>query len=172
MNDSEIIKALECCSLSDCMADCIRLKCPFFIEKGFNRGCGLKDEYNGKRKLYEYALDLIHRQQAEIESLKNANGLFEYLNYAAHHYVINGKTWTQEFATIEARNKAIQDKVVLLSDIQTAKSEAVREFAEKLKENSHQYLEFDKSVFCDVTSSVKVEAIDQLFKEMIGAKRQ
>ena len=53
MNDADIKKALECCLISGCK------NCPMY-EKG----------YSCLEKAKEYTLDLINRQQAEIEKFK------------------------------------------------------------------------------------------------------
>ena len=92
MTDNEIIKALECCTkgnTSDVCSDCPLLHTDICTE-----------EENGVMKL---ALDLINRQNAEIERLK---GL---------------KNHRQEL--INELNKGITE----------AKAEAVKEFADRLK---------------------------------------
>lgn len=60
--DEEVIKALECCINSTHYGDCIKNKCPLIGEEG----CMVWLE-----NLYPHALDLIKRQNAEIERLKN-----------------------------------------------------------------------------------------------------
>jgi hypothetical protein len=67
MTDAEIKKALECCIKSHHFADCFKNKCPCVSEDG----CAV-----GKETLYPYALDLINRQQAEIERLQKENNQF------------------------------------------------------------------------------------------------
>ena len=52
MTDNDIIKALECCP-----KDILCEQCP------------LNGKSNCMNKLYEYALDIVNRQQAEIERL-------------------------------------------------------------------------------------------------------
>ena len=64
MTDKEIIKALKCCIKSTHFGECFENKCPMASEKG----CKV-----GKETLYPYALDLINRQQAEIERLRSMN---------------------------------------------------------------------------------------------------
>ena len=59
--DEEIIKALECCTKAKTMGDCIELNCPFRNDWDL---C-LSSE------IQKMALDLINRQKAEIEELKN-----------------------------------------------------------------------------------------------------
>ena len=61
MNDKDITKALECCIKSNHLGDCFWNGCPLVSE----HGCKV-----GKETLYPYAIDLIKRQQAEIEILK------------------------------------------------------------------------------------------------------
>ena len=57
----KIIKALECCTKAKTMGDCIELNCPFRNDWDL---C-LSSE------IQKMALDLINRQKAEIEELKN-----------------------------------------------------------------------------------------------------
>lgn len=65
MADNEIIKALECCSTGETYDDCEKSGCPLYL--GITMGCKYIDKEN---QLYSDALDLINRQQAEIERLK------------------------------------------------------------------------------------------------------
>ena len=67
MTDSEIIKALECCSTGETYADCEKNGCPLYL--GITMGCKYIDKEN---QLYSDALSLINRQQAEIEKLKGS----------------------------------------------------------------------------------------------------
>lgn len=64
MTDKEIIKALECCIEAELTEDCKKLKCPFFDNEIYN--CMNVGDENA---MYRYSLDLINRQQAEIERL-------------------------------------------------------------------------------------------------------
>ena len=57
MSDEEITKALECCG--DPYSVCAE--------------CPIKDDHGCNEKLANYALDIINRQQAEIEKLESAN---------------------------------------------------------------------------------------------------
>ena len=98
LTDNEIIKALECCSKGEVYADCERLGCPLYL--GISLGCKYVDNEN---KLYADALDLINRQQAEIEKLKIEN---QALRMAANSYKLH---------------------------YNEAKVEAVKEFADRLK---------------------------------------
>lgn len=62
LTDEEIKKALECCI--EVKKDCY--------------GCSLQNKWNCDNALIQNALDLINRQKAEIESLKNS--LHEYID--------------------------------------------------------------------------------------------
>ena len=68
MTDKEIIKALECCKRDFSMRNC--LDCPYNKEKSAN--C--------VSFMIEDALDLINRQQAEIEKLTADNEQYEKIN--------------------------------------------------------------------------------------------
>lgn len=55
--------------------------------------------------------------------------------------------------------------------INNAKSEAIKEFAEKLKEKSCNHLvEYDEGGWSEKVSAVKVDKIDNLVKEMTGGE--
>ena len=63
MKEEEIIKALKCCAKSKTNSDCKALKCPCFKNEMCIFVC---DDYG----LQNLALDLINRQNAEIERLR------------------------------------------------------------------------------------------------------
>ena len=65
MKDNEIIKALECCNGFECCPE----ECPFH-SKEFKKKMNCLDEKDG---VMAKALDLINRQKAEIERLKEKN---------------------------------------------------------------------------------------------------
>lgn len=79
------------------------------------------------------AIDLINRQKAEIERLKSMN---------------------------QSKLDIIHD---VRTDLETAKSEAIREFAERLKNKSELLA---PSVYAELFRAVSVEEIDNLVKEM------
>lgn len=92
MTDNEIIKALECCCGDDgCFG------CPYTE----NHSCRLL------RNPIKDALDLINRQKAEIERLKENNRVLQYCNQ------VN-----------------ISSTAELHDRLRTAKAEAIKEFAE------------------------------------------
>lgn len=90
MKDEEIIKALECC-----------------IKHNSCDGCPLNALNCTARVPMAFAVDLINRQKAEIEEMRN--GL------------------------IEAAKGVAEAKDLLKNDIAKAKAEAIREFAERFK---------------------------------------
>ena len=143
MTDNEIIKALECCKKAKINQDCVVLKCPFSTEYGCNIGL---------ENLRNEALDLINRQKAEIENLKVENqSLRTAANSLKMHY---------EEAQAEIENYKHLDVILHTAiDKLTAniKSEAIKEFAERLKE---------KFSIADCIVTVNNNDIDDLVEEM------
>lgn len=122
MTDNEIIKALECCGRESCF------------------GCPYRGKCHLGNPMIRDALDLITRQQAEIEKLKDANNTFE---KAFHIQEQNIKDWLP----ITVFNYEI-------------KTEAYKEFAERLKEDI-----FNTEYHID---RYYRRSIDNLVKEMVG----
>ena len=105
MIDNEIIKALKCCKKAKINQDCVVLKCPFSTEYGCNIGL---------ENLRNEALDLINRQKAEIERLKES-----------------GKEAVSCFTRMESLYK------IKCKELEVAKSEAIKEFAEIFENKLH-----------------------------------
>ena len=100
MTDKEIIKALECCEVS-----------------GTCEYCPLKsDKKNCLSLLSKNALDLIKRQQAEIDRLQEYHDATEGAIYS----------FREDHAKVKFFKKEIE-------------VEAIKEFAERLKAISHPY---------------------------------
>ena len=137
MTDNEIIKALECCANAT-HKDC--KNCPLFVVDG----C--------VKTMSTNALDLINRQQAEIERLKECpKCIYEYDGNTTE-YCIQGPC--SNFKTVEQ-----------------IKSEAIKEFADRLKEKAHTQPIFDTycgNKYVGDVSKVYVADIDNLVKEMVG----
>lgn len=118
-----IIKALECCSKA--------------------LGCGkcfVFGDEECKCALIGFALDLINRQKAEIERLKECpKCIYEY----------DGNT----------TEYCIQGPCLNFKTVEQIKSEAYKEFAERLKEEALPK--------CNWDDCVDVEDIDNLLKEML-----
>ena len=143
LTDSEIIKALECCIGDTDGKDCV--SCPLYAI----------DECQDELNLA--ALDLINRQEAEIESLIKLNKLeseIDVRNYKAEHERLE-KALRQTLTDIR------EAKVLVANDIKTAKAEAYKEFAERLKET------FPEIDWLRSTQRIS-EDIDNILKEMIG----
>lgn len=115
MTDNEIIKALE--------------RCPQHTECCY---CNSLEECGNKRILTTSVLDLINRQNAEIERLNI------------------------ESETLATQLKGAYEQIHKLN---MAKSEAIKEFAERLKEKLQWDVEFDNKLVFE-------SDIDSLVKEM------
>ena len=134
MSDNEVIKALKNC-LGNKMHKCSG--CCFISEGAFCENVLLK-----------HTLDLINRLQAEIERLRAEN---------------KEKTETIVFLKDQAVGWSI-DFCNLKKKLKTAKSEARKEFAERLKDKAKQGRGFLGNAY----SSVDVDAIDNLLAELDG----
>lgn len=140
MESKDIIKALECCSISDCFDKC--KKC-FYAECDSDKGC--------IAELCEDSLDLIKNQQAEIEKLKKARD----------YYKKNRDEYQDKVMFIANLCDEIQ------AELETAKTEAYKEFADRLKEKE----EIVKNPFdCTMELAVYVEDIDKTFNELTDRK--
>lgn len=125
MTDNEIIKALKCCGRENCF------------------GCPYHGKCHQGNPMIKDALDLITRQQAEIERLKKCPKCAYEYDGEVTEYCVQGPC--PNFKTVE------QIKV-----------EAYKEFAERLKEKSFQSFG-NYGITRDV---VEVCDIDNLIKEM------
>ena len=134
--DAEIIKALECC-IDVNGANCH--KCPYDKCCSYPESVMLKD-----------TLDLINRQEAEIERLKkDSKDIDEFARNICKERLLQGK--------------AIADFESLRRYIEMQKAEAYKEFAEKVKAefcHGYTYLEIGEKAF--------IKDIDNLLKEMEG----
>ena len=130
MTDAEIIKALECCTTKG--AKCS--DCPAFK----------KVDRSDCKKYFRGAIDLINRQKAEIERLKNENDI---LSKNADTAFQDGLNEAQDLYAEQVKAEI--------------KSEAIKEFAEHLKEKwSNNYYDSPDVDFD--------EFVDNLLKEMVG----
>ena len=138
MTDEQIIKALECCVNDDegVLGFCNN-GCPLF---GKNANC--------PEVLRKNALDLINRQKVEIEEFKKV------IDNMADKLV-------QKDAEIEKSVKTIDGLIVgqktLFEREKTAKSKAIKEFAERVCEGR-------------VANDPVVIAVNCELKEMVGEK--
>ena len=154
MTDNEIInkiiKALECCLLSNEQQESRCEDCPMEVSHAI---C--------QELLAFYALDLIKRQKAEIE------GLSIQLEVTRDNL---GDT-REELQNLEVLNESLGKDVdvklkyiyELENRINIAKAEAIKEFAERLKERKRLHYDYYANVgFRFVT----IDDIDNLVKEM------
>ena len=108
----------------------------------------IPNEHDCRLDLMRISLGLIARQQAEIEILKNENMAKE-----------------AEYNDMLAQRNSVE------RHLEIAKSEAVKEFVERLKKHSRKMQSSDFSGdFWD--AAVLVEDIDKLVKEMEGTKNE
>lgn len=142
--DEDVIKALECCGTDEQPCS----MCPLW------QICG-----DGRMTSTHFALSLINRQKADIESLKIANEKM----YSAN------KEQEAEIERLESNLKFVRGTVKRLQEYdeerdirlhsrltEKARAEAIKEFAERLKEGHNQ---------CDGEEDVPW-LIDKLVKEM------
>ena len=146
MTDKEIIKGLECCiGYHECS------KCPY------NSGAAGTSECMSE--CTRDALDLINRQKAEIESLiGNVKKCF-----------IRNKTPSRYFKVLSDQPILIypynEASIEIIPSKETIRAEAIKDFAERLKETLIINNEENTEIFdYDYT----LETIDNLVKEMIG----
>ena len=147
LTDSEIVKALECCPVAD---DCYECECKEFCP-----------QYMGD--LIPLALDLINRQKAKNETLKELNG----------RLVVLGDRFRSELKTATAENERLQEAIDeqdieisrLYKRIDEAKAEAYKEFAERLKTEYAKGMNWFKK---KESYYVDVGDINNLLKELVG----
>lgn len=139
MTDSEVIKALEYCIADRIECD----KCALQRECESNPFCST---------IAKYALDLINRQRAEIERLKECpKCVYEY-DGEVTEYCVQGPC--PNFKTVEQ-----------------IKTEAYKEFAEKLEEKLCDCRTVSDGEYCGFDCGDTHECIDDLLKEMVDEEK-
>ena len=128
MTDEKIVKALELCFNGDVRCG----ECPYAEKNSDYLKCA---EY-----VFKDALDLINRQKAEIERLRD---------------LLHEST--------EDNNRWVCDCIQMQKDMEKLKAEARKEFAERLKIKS-EHFEMEKENFVSETD------IDNLLAEMESEK--
>ena len=103
---------------------------------------------NCKEKLNSYALDLINRHKADIERLEKETKDKE-------------RAYNDEFCLRKEWQTKCRE---LLKDKQTTKFEAIKEFAERVKEKLQWDVEFDNKLVFE-------SDIDNLVKEMTEVQK-
>lgn len=131
MTDNEIIKALEYCS-----TDIRENTCP---------KCAFYKKHRCSTLMLNAVSDIINRQKAEIKRLGTELDL--------------SKSFHKE--AVAERNFYYHQMIRFENMFKTAKSEAIKEFAERLNEHS-----FVDNLSLDGKETVYVDDIDNLVKEM------
>ncbi len=144
MNDAEIIKALECCSKPYCNNN----NCPLHRNTINTKDCITQLSTN--------ALDLINRQKAEVERLKSILLCFmdEVDKWENKHCLDISEL---PLIPIKGETEKIKKQI---------KAEAIKEFAERLKEELNNVARVNVDDFDYFVISLGF--IDNLVKEMVG----
>lgn len=143
--DAEIKKALECCPQDYPNRNCTR--CAYKPIEGFCFDYLMKD-----------ALDLINRKEEMIEALIAGQ---ETLQKALAEKNAEIERLQNECFCIANERDAIAD--CLNTAVEEAKAEAIKEFAERLK----QEVEMISYEMCSNYQDT-IDAIDETYKEMVG----
>lgn len=148
MIDNEIMKVLECCKDGGNRCD----ECPYGIDD-----C-LTD--NDESILLKDVLDLINRKDAEIERLqKIIVGFMDEVGTWSNKYEVDVST-IYKLPLLAKENLNIRNKI---------KAEAIKEFAERLKEKGHIPIEKWSTT---KEKAVYESDIDNLIKEMVGEQNE
>jgi hypothetical protein len=156
MTDNEIIKALECCDEIDNNWDSSKCfeKCPYKGE------CA--------RRIMADTLDLINRQKAEISELQRRNSELEIelkaMRGAANSYKAEVERLCVELDEVIIAKDLLFDEAEAL--IKKNKAEAIKEFAERLKEKGTPVT--GGKGFEGVYVMCSNIVIDNLVKKMVG----
>lgn len=152
MTDKEIIKALECC-----------VKAPYCSKK---TDCPYKGIDNCVKKHTLDAIDLINRQQADLEFAKKINALqMEELQKAQAEIerlnspvlIIDNVDLSENEIAEKLRNLPVQ---IFPDNEEQIRNEAIKEFAERLKK------EYTETFL--VSGDTVIEILDNLVKETEG----
>ena len=156
MTDEDIIKALECCRVENAIGTCKMRDCPFAT----NWKCEIAERGTYPiNKLIKQALDLINRLKAENEKL---NIELKAMRGAANSY----KAEVERLQSANSYQKGLIDRMYIgqKSLVDYAKSEAIKEFAERLITESAWFdSNYDEWL-------ISKDDIDNLVKEMTESK--
>lgn len=151
MTDNEVIKVLECC-LDSSPSTC--KNCSLFNVTNSTMVCS--------KIATKFALDLINRLKEKIEKLLYRNARLDVEN---NELQLEIKSCNAEIERLKNTLDDILDRQAILVERSEkyAKSEAYKEFAERLKEKSDSRFDYSELVF-----EISEEDIDNLVKEMVG----
>lgn len=133
MTDDEIIKALECCG-TYCCNECFYYNDDLCIEN-----------------MSKQAIDLINRQKAEVESVRR-KALLEAVRKFAGHSDYHGDTI---LCILKCMAEGKEVKTARPLNKKEIKTEAIKEFAERLKENYNVIFGRKAVSIADINSLVK-----------------
>lgn len=149
LTDEQVERAFEICYGIDKVVGCT--SCPLYDEEDFCK--------RGDVPLEEQFFDVYKRKKAEIEKL---NVDLVGMRGACESYKIHYDNAQAEIERLQnAYKQCAWERDTFLEELKTAKSEARKEFAERLKEMS-EHFELEKENF------VSEEDIENLLKEMEG----
>ena len=151
MTDNEIIKALECCNGYDCET-CRALKYCDYTHPGPLARASL-DLINRQKELIN---GLIAGQETLQKHLTDKQGLIEKFEKIEHFATKTIDTQHAEIDRLKHRKIELQ---IRNQELQHEKSEAIKEFAERLKSKLQWDTEFDNMLVFETD-------IDNLVKEM------
>ncbi len=138
MNESEIMKALECRN-----EDII---------------CAVTDKDNNTYFVYNRdVIDLINRKNAESERVTTER------DHLTETYMQVCNAWHDTTIELQAMRNRVKKMRV---DIKTARAEAIKEFAERVKAKHRRITDYDEAGFGCQIFIVEEEYIDQIAKEM------
>ena len=148
MTDNEIIKALEICINNEELS-CKDKNCPCF------KLCAKDID-----ALEKQTLDLINRQKAEIEGLKAPKFLVEYKP-------LTDKEMYEKMKNAHLGIITVGEPTIKRIDEEGIKSEAIKEFAERLKEHTTTAIFGQGKYSYEIVTE---QSIDNLVKEMTEQK--
>lgn len=161
MTDEQIIKALECCSSrKNCEENC-----PYFELK--------ENFFECVRVSTSDAIECIRRQQAEIDRLKanskaTESTLTKALKAIAYHETIDSYDGTENGDVVgTVCHDAYYVILGLKSRVKEARTEAIKEFVNKLK-TWHSYAKYDVAGHQQKQIVISEVSLDNLVKEMAG----
>lgn len=158
--DEEIIKALEYCNADRNECD----KCVL------QKDCESNPFYS---PIAEHTLDLINRQKAENLELKlKFNELLAYKQEVTKNNMKNYEIYKSQKAEIERlKGSTIVNNIMESQRIKReAKTEAYKEFAERLKEKLEDCHIISDGEYCGFDCGDVHECLNILLKKMVGEK--
>ncbi len=180
--DEEIIKALEICAKSKCWGDCKDMVCPAAKKQGCYFYLRTDEDYEGviQDEMIKDALALINRQKAEIERLqaihadmteslrlaaeanKDMSVELDAMRGAANSYKMHYEEAERKYKIAVAEREANVEGFI--ETLKTIKSEAIKDFAERLKSDLGRIPQYQ------FTRSQVEWSINTLVKEMTEGK--